>query len=151
MGFVNEYYTPEDVKRYHLAEIDDKYGLGLSRGDSWTVDRARGFYLRRMEQGREHEAGQQVFDFLLGDRLLRVRLTVEGGGKIGESGWRHYGLMRVDLVKKDFRCPPRPEKIHPEIEPYLNKILPILKEALTAYRNFGVYTKTTTFTATFDF
>ncbi|MRR52295.1 MAG: hypothetical protein EG825_15530 [Rhodocyclaceae bacterium] len=151
MAFVNEYYTPEDAKQYHLKEVDANYGGPATRSDSWTVDRERGYYLRCVERCREEALGQLVFDLHWKRRLLRIRLTKQSDAVRGGPGWGHYGLLRIDLVDADFRRDWRFEKIHPDIQPLLGEILPVLKEALTTYADSGIRSATTSYTATFDF
>lgn len=53
--FVNEYITPEDAEKYHLAEIDAQF-RGGSESRDWTIDRERDIYLRNLSWEREEEA-----------------------------------------------------------------------------------------------
>jgi hypothetical protein len=145
MAFVNERYSPEDAKKFHLDEIDANYGIGLSTGNGWTVDRERGYYLRFMERGREEWLGEYVFDLFWEGHLFRFRFRVKGGGVRGGAGWRRYSLLRMDMPLSPWGEMP------PDLKPRQEETLSALKEALTAFKDFGVHSATTSFEASFDF
>lgn len=127
MAFVNEYIPAEDVKKYHLDEIDRKYGIGLGGGGGWTVDRERGYYLRHMERCREEQLGEHVYDLYWQGHLIRVRVKQESGDLDGGRTLRRYRLLRLDMAR--------------ELEADREAIVAVLKEALTAYGSFGVLSR----------
>lgn len=136
MAFVNEHIPAEDIQKYGLDEIDRKYRLGLSRGTDWTVDRERGYYLRHMERCREEQLGEHVYDLYWNGHLIRVRVKQEGGGLGHGRAWRRYRLLNLDMPQ--------------ELEAEHDAIAAVLKEALTAYGDFGILSRAE-MTLTFEF
>ena len=76
MPFVNEYISPEDAAKYHLAEIDANFhGGNISR--QWTIDRERDIYLRNLSRGREEETRHEsLWTFYWKGTPLTVRLDL---------------------------------------------------------------------------
>ena len=137
MAFVNEYISQEDFEKHQLKQKDDGYGIGVTQSDNWTIDRERDMFLRCMERCREEQAGQQIYAFYWKGNWTSVRISLQGGGPINGPQWCSYKLLRVHI----------PDSIEPHRDTYLAD----LKEAFTAYREFGVRSNSTEFTATFDF
>lgn len=144
MGFVNEYISVEDVEKYNLEAIDEKFISGGTRARDWTIDRERNIYLRNVAMGRGLEPGgnevnlsyQTTWTLYWRGNLLTMRLDLLGGrGEYGEPGWSHWRLVGL-------------ESQHPEIE--RSQVLEILKEALVAYKDFGVFSVTSGYSVTLD-
>jgi hypothetical protein len=137
MTFVNEYISKKDFAQFRLAELDDAYGIEATRSDNWTIDRERDMILRLVGRGREERAGQTEYAFYWGKRwtIARVRVTDCGGTRNGPQ-WVRYALV----------IPSFPASVPKLKELYLQD----LKEALTAYRDFGVRSNATEFSAFFD-
>ena len=47
MGFINEYISESDIKKYDIKALDEKY-YKAHYEPSWTVDHERDIYLRYM-------------------------------------------------------------------------------------------------------
>ncbi len=142
MAFVNEYISPEDVEKYGIKALDDFYFKGHSR-PSWTRDRERDIYLRYMTSGHEEFADEWTCVLYWRGRQIEAVLKVSGGGKPGGDQWSHYQLLRL-------RTPIR-RSLPNELGQDEVEAKAILKEALIAYRDFGVRSDSTNHTATFDF
>ncbi|WP_443190348.1 hypothetical protein [Pseudomonas indica] len=136
MGFVNEFMSAEDIKKYGIEEINRRF-LKSNYAPTWTVDRQRNIYLRQVASGREEFAGQKDYTFYWRGEMVVVRLDKSGGGVRGGEGWCHYKMLRLDL----------PEVLKDQCQ----EVLDDLKEALIAYQDAGVDSVTTKHTATFDF
>ena len=142
MGFVNEYISPEDVEKYGIKQLYEGYFRSAHKPD-WTVDRERDIYLGYMCRGREEFADEWTFVLYWRGRQIEATLKVSGGGKPEGEQWRHYRLLEL-------RTPPQgwlPNELgQDEVE-----AKGILKEALVAFRDFGVRSDSTKHTVTFDF
>lgn len=85
MAFVNEYVSDEDVKKYGLEEINRRYSkIDIPGRFSWTVDRERNIYLRKMRSDKD--AFWEDFTFFWQGELLAVRLSEEGTAIRGGTG-----------------------------------------------------------------
>jgi hypothetical protein len=136
MAFVNEFVSEEEAQKYGLEEIDRRYRHSSFR-PQWTVDRERDIYLREVESGREETTNRHGFTLYWNGVLIFVRLTRRGQGVPSAEGWTEWTLIGN----------PIPDDLQKERE----KIIADLKAALTAYKDFGVYSVTTHHTATFTF
>jgi hypothetical protein len=136
MTFVNEYISPEDVEKYHIKEINKQFFKGHYKPD-WTIDRERDIWLRYMTTGREDFASHWNFALYWKGRLLHIQLEVSGGGKNRGEQWRHYKILRLGVGSA--------------LQAHEAEIKADLKEALVAFRDAGVQSTSTQFTATFDF
>ncbi|AWH32968.1 MULTISPECIES: hypothetical protein [Stenotrophomonas] len=141
MPFVNEYISPEDAARYHLAEIDASFRSGgISR--QWTIDREQDIYLRILSRGLEAETKHEsVWSFYWKGTLLTLRLDLlNGNGKPGEPGWSHWLLVRLNGTNG----------LPPTLGPYKQSIKESLRQALVAYKDAGVLSGNTDYTITLD-
>lgn len=136
MGFVNEFMSAEDIKKYGIEEINRRF-LKSNYAPTWTVDRQRNIYLRQVASGREEFAGQKDYTFYWRGEMVVVRLDKSGGGVRGGEGWCHYKLIRLDLPGN--------------LQGRRQEVLSDLKEVLAAYKDAGVYSATSKHTATFEF
>lgn len=136
MAFVNEFVPEEDAKKYGLEEIDRHYRHSSFRPE-WTVDRDRDIYLREVESGREETAHHHGFTLYWKGALMFVRLARRGGGVRGGDGWTEWTLLGIAIPD--------------ELQANRAEIIADLKAALTAYKDFGFRSATTTHTATFIF
>ena len=136
MTFVNEYISPEDVEKYHIKEIDKQFFKGHHK-PSWTIDREHNIWLRYMTTGHEEFANHWTFSFFWKEKLMDAEFEVTGGGHRSGNGWRHYKLRRFVLSSA--------------LKPLEPEIIADLKEALIAFRDFGVRSLSTQCTVTFDF
>lgn len=144
MGFVNEYISDADVEKYNLKAIDEKFISGGTHARDWTIDRERNIYLRNVAMGRGLEPGgnkvnlsyQTTWTLYWRGDLLTMRLDLlDGKGGCGEPGWSHWRLVWL-------------EGEHAEIG--RREVLEVLKEALLAYKDFGVFSVTSGYSVTLD-
>lgn len=134
MAFVNEYIPEADSEKYGIKEINKRF---LSTGTSWTIDRERDIYLRNVAHGREEFRHQSTWTFYWHGELLVVKLDmVKAGGKRGEACWAHKKIRGIELPQ--------------HLEGKRAEILNDLREALTAYKDGGVFATATTYTLTLD-
>lgn len=148
MAFVNEYMSDDDIKKYGIEEID-KFFNKAHYQPSWTVDRDRNVYLRYVQSGREETSQEWDFTYYWKGHLLFVRLHVEGGGKRGGDGWSSYSKLRMGLPEQYYLL--NAVFLPEALKANEAEIKADLKEALIAFRDFGVFSATATHTATFDF
>lgn len=141
MPFVNEYITPEDEEKYHLAEIDADFNGG-NRSRQWTIDREHDVYLRNLARGREEEnRHESTWTFYWRGTPLTLRLALlDAWGKAGEPGGGHWRLIFLNgsnglpLALKGDR----------------HAILDHLKQALMAYKDGGVFSLKTSYSVILD-
>lgn len=137
MAFVNEYIPEADIEKYGIKEINKKFVVGGTNARDWTVDRVRDMYLRNVANGREEFRHQSTWTFYWHGELMRVDLDiVEAGGKRGEACWSHKKIRGIQIPQ--------------HLEDRRSEILSDLKEALTAYKDGGVFATATTYTLTLD-
>lgn len=136
MAFVNEFTPEEDIKKYGLEEIDQRYRHATFHSQ-WTVDRERDIYLREVESGREETANRHGFTLYWKGALIFVRLTSKGEGVRGGEGWEEWTLLG--------------DPIPDTLQGNRAEIIADLKAALTAYKGSGMYSTLTSYIATFTF
>lgn len=133
MAFVNEYATDEDIEKYDLNGIWDKYHPArkgkyfLGQRPAFTIDRERNIFFMPICQGREEHANRKtVLLWLNGLHVLAVLDLADSSSKsFKEVPYRmDWELVRVDAEK--------------EIRESRNVIFSLLKEALVVYGYSGV-------------
>lgn len=134
MPFVNEYVSSDDKAKYRLSEIDAKFFGGVSR--QWTIDRERDIYLRLLSRGSEQDSlHRQTWSLYWKGELLTLRLdVVDGAGALGQPGWTHWRLISMGAPLSVAR----------------DELLVGLREALTAYKDGGVYAAASHYVVTLD-
>ncbi|WP_372390344.1 hypothetical protein ACCQ05_11595 [Xanthomonas sp. NCPPB 3582] len=137
MPFVNEFIPAPDVVKYNLEGIDRDFVVGGTNARDWTIDRDRDLYLRNVANGGGTEIevrNQTKFSFYWHGELLTLRLDlVDGGGTRGQSGWSHWRLMWINGGDG------LPEHLKDDKDQFIAD----LKEALLAYKDFGVHSRNT--------
>lgn len=136
MGFVNEHVSAEDIEKYGLEQIDKRYRKAHFQ-PAWTVNREKDIYLRWMSAGREELCDHEYFTFYWQGTLLDVETKRRGVGTRGGKGESTWALVRLEIPQNI--CDKKSE------------ILLDLKEALAAFKDFGVRSTTTDHTAKFEF
>ncbi len=137
MAFINEYIPEADVKKYGIEEIDKRFIVGGTRARDWTIDREREIYLRNVANGREEIRYQSTWTLYWKGELITLVLHLLGGaGKRGEPGWSHWKLHHIYIPSY--------------LEDCRDEILADLKDALTAYKDGGVFSSNTTYSVTLD-
>lgn len=141
MPFVNEFIPAEDVEKYGLKEIDKHFVVGGTNSRQWTIDRARDIYLRNVSRGREEFRNQTEWTFYWHGEELTLRLDLlEGKGGRGEPGWSHWKLVWLNGS----------HGLPAHLKASKEQVLQDLKDALTAYKDFGVYSSNTDYSVTLD-
>lgn len=135
MGFVNEFIPEEDVEKYGLEAIDEKFFIGRTSSRHWTIDRKRDIYLRNVARGGGAEPelrSQTVWSFYWHGELIYMRLdSVDGGGEVGGVGWSHWKMVWLNGSNG----------LPPQLQDKKEQIFADVEEALTAYRSAGAYSR----------
>lgn len=139
MAFVNEYISDEDVKKYDLEAIDRRNIVGGTSARDWTFDRERDIYLRNVgRRGRDQEVSHQLIWNLYWNReLIEVAIDLVGStGGIGEHCSAHWRIRHINFPT--------------QLRDQRDEILASLREALLAYKDGGVFSRSTSFSMTLD-
>lgn len=137
MPFINELISEADLVKYDIKAIDRKFKLARSRDVHWTVDRERDVYLRCVANGRDEYRRRSTWTLYWKGDVLTVELNLIGaGGELGGAGWSHWRLESLGLP--------------PKLEDRRSDILADLKEALTAYKDAGVFSTSSSHVLTLD-
>lgn len=143
MGYVNEFIPADDIKKYSIEEIDSKF-VGGSRSRQWTIDRERNSYLRNVSRGGGSDPdlrNQTTWTFFWQGELITLQLDLlEASGDPGEPGWSHWLLVRANGSNG------LPNHLRSQGIEFLDD----LKQALTAYKDLGVYSSNTGYEVTLD-
>ncbi len=132
MGFVNEYASDEDIEKYELHEIWDKYHP-RRRGDyyggerpSFTIDRENKIFFMVIARGIREEGNQATFLLSWNGEHITGRIKQDGGSsELGSSPFlRVWHLLMLD----------RPESSKVSDSEVKN----CLKDALKVYGYWGV-------------
>ena len=137
MAFVNEYVSPEDVKKYDLDGINQRFGKDPALRYQWTVDRERNVFLIWMDAGREEFSARQTLLLWWQGISVFVRLLSATTGTLGSQVTSRWQLQQINLP--------------PELVTKRTEILDVLKEALVAYKVSGIGLPVPRHTATFEF
>lgn len=136
MAFIIEYISAENIKKYDIEALDKRFHKGHYK-PSWTVDHERNMYLRYMTKEHEEFSNHLTFCFYWKGIVIEVVVISTGGGLRNGEQWGHYKLLRWNLPAN---------LIAQEAE-----IKTDLKEAFVAFKDWGILSTATTYTATFDF
>ncbi|MGO0999629.1 hypothetical protein [Lysobacter sp. CA196] len=133
MPFVNEFIPAEDVEKYGIKAIDEKFIVGGTDARDWTVDRDRNIYLRNVAMGAGAELelrNQLTWSFYWRGDLLTLRLDLLAAtGGPGEPGWSHWKLVWLNGSNG----------LPQHLRQYKTQVIEDLKAALTIYQGSGVY------------
>ena len=136
MTFINEYISAEDKKRYNIDNINEKY-IAAGVSSQWTIDRDRNIYLREVSAGIGHSGKNRIWNFFWNGTLIEIKIEIlSSGGERGALCWAHKKIH-------DFQLPHT-------LESNREEILSDLKEALTAYKDGGVFATAATYNLTLD-
>jgi hypothetical protein len=134
MAFVNEYATDEDIEKYDLNGIWDKYHPArkgkyyVGQRPGFTIDRERNIFFIRVRQGRFDESNRTTALLWINGRHIIVELDIVGG-------------LNLKGIKSDpYRMKWELTGYHPQLGGSESKgqIMSILNEALIAYGYSGV-------------
>ncbi|WP_255754922.1 hypothetical protein [Massilia sp. erpn] len=134
---MNERIQKSDISKYNIEEINKKFVVGGSNSDQWTIDRDRNIYLRCVARGREEFRNQSTWTLhCMGDLISLDLELLAGEGEGGEPGWSHWKLRHLSIPS--------------HLNDNRSEILAILRDALTAYKDGGIYSINTTYSVTLD-
>jgi hypothetical protein len=137
MTFINEYISAEDLKKYDIENIDKRFIVGGTSSRSWTVDRERDIYLRTVARGREEFSHQSTWTFYWHGELIILELdNISTSGVAGGERCGHKKLRSITIPN--------------HLEASYDEILADLKEALTAYKDGGVFATATAYSVIID-
>lgn len=136
MPFIVEEVSEADIKKYDLRAINEKH-CKADFGYEWVRDSDRDIYLRFLTQGHHSASKHHEFSFFWKGNLLSVRLDKETevlGEAKGKSTWKFVGWdIGQDLLAQRL------------------EIVVDLKDALRAYKNFGLHSSLADHTTVFTF
>lgn len=139
MAFVNEYISPQDAAAYGVKEIDRRYVVGGTSATHWTIDRERGIYLRHVANGpREPELFHKgTWTLFFDGELIEIGIdNLASTGGLSQPCTSHKAVRSMQLPAR--------------LEGRRDEILAVLREALLAYRDGGVYAGATSFSLRLD-
>lgn len=138
MAFINEYIPPADLVKYEIEKIDKKYLIGGTSSRTWTIDRERDVYLRKVAAGREEDAARLTWTLHWKGDLIHVEIETIRIDR-GAAGQRHAyeTVRRIDIP------------VH--LADRHDEILNDLRDALVAYKDGGVFATATSYTLTLNF
>lgn len=143
MTFINEFVSDEDINKYELNELWDRYHpVSPSKGVrhlSWTVDKEKNIFLIHLKSGREEFANESTF--LLwwnGEEIIAHLLRYSGFCRpregVGQVIWELQDITSpqgIKVVEKD--------------------ILDTLKLSLKTYGFMGAHREIKNYTVDFKF
>lgn len=141
MAFINEQIPASDLEKYGIVDINDEANV-VNFESMWTVDRERNIYLRWMSPERG-QPGRNNFTFYWKGFLFFIALKRDGNGIRGGKGTTIWSIWPGD-GEGHLHLPI-------SLETERVNIIADLKTALTAFKEFGVYTTTSEHTAYFEF
>ncbi len=137
MAFINEKISYADVQEYQLSLVDQRFVVGGTGARHWTVDVALNARLRCVANGREEDSHNSVWTLNLAGGLVVARLErISSYAKAGQSGWKHLKLLELEVEEG--------------IELENDKIVQILINGLTAYKDGGIYSLCSDFKVTLE-
>jgi hypothetical protein len=149
MAFITEYIPADDIEKYGIKDICKFFMVGCYEAD-WMIDRERNTYLLYLKSGREEAAQDLEFYFYWQGHATFLRVHRNGGGTRGGPGWSHYSFLRMGRPEVHFTV--IKEILLPdELKQHQAQIIADLKDALIAFKDFGMYSTSTESTTTFDF
>ena len=138
MAFVNEEIPEADVEKYGLEKIDNELlSIGKTYSRSWTIDRARDIYLRRVARGRDELSHISTWTFSWKGVLIWFKQEIiDFKGARNAPCWIHQKVY-------DFRMPE-------SLQSHREEIFRDLHDAFLAYRDGGIFDTSTEFSMQLD-
>lgn len=139
MGFVNEYISKEDFKKYDFERLNMRPRGGMDTSTSWTINREEDIWLRKFYTESDHTAptggftGISAWDFYWKGTLLLVKvktLSLIGGG-VGQPCHLRRKLLSLDIPTA--------------LENERAQVIKDLESAFTAYKDGGVLSQSSDF------
>jgi len=137
MAFVNEYISDEDIERYHLKNLIEKYKRYTYSPDidniNWTIDKEEDIWL--IFFGREHDPDmdhgytrEHIFVLYYKGQLIEARLWLEEDSSFNIS-------TRPYIINWKLLSLHSPSK---NININIDEIKKVLCKALTNYGKYGI-------------
>ena len=137
MTFVNEYISAEEIKKYDLENINKRFIVGATKARDWTINRERNIYLRNVANGREEFSHQSKWTFYWHGELIILELdNISTSGVAGGERCGHKKLRSITIPH--------------HLKTNYVEIIVDLKEALTVYKDGGVFATATAYTLILD-
>ena len=137
MAFVNEEVSKEDAEKYGMEKIDENYLVGRIYDRTWTIDRARDIYLRRVARGRDELSHISTWTFSWKGALIWFkRAMIDFKGARNAPCWSHQKAY-------DFRIPET-------VQSHREEIFRDLHDAFLAYKTGGIYATCTEYSMQLD-
>ena len=140
MTFINERVPAEDFEKYKVDQVnrDKRFHSAGIISQSWTIDRERNIYLRKIGGGGHASAmNKMTWSFFWKGELLVVKLALmDHSGRPGGPGWTHWKIRQFDI----------PE----HLQDRKAEILADLESALVGYKDGGIYSRTTDYRVTLE-
>ena len=138
MGFVNEFISEEDQKRYDFSRIKRPplYHKSI-RPYTWTVDRARDVFMVTTGGGERGFPNEQHFALWWHGDIVNVQLERADTGQISGHTTTSWRLIRIEVP--------------PQLAAQKDEVIATLKEALTEYKVHGAGIPVASHVATFSF
>jgi len=100
MAFINEVMKADDVQRFNIERIDDRFKTDGIYSRSWAVDRDRNMYLRCVARLGKGMDTQSVWTFYWYEELLKVVLEMYADCKQSDDlnypGWKLANISEFD-------------------------------------------------------
>lgn len=146
MAFVNEFVPIEDIHKYGLKQQWDKYHryhpYDIENPFSpltWTVDRERDVFFMQARSGKEEFSAEvECIFWWRGEYLGVLIIAVDGAASIPED--KGFKTWKLGAIRKPDNSTASDEDI-----------IPVLKEALTAYGCRGIYRQLSDYPVNFTF
>ncbi len=144
MIFINEYIPEEDFEKYNFAELNKRpRGAGSTPARYWTIDREANIWLHKFYTESDHTepdggyTGLSYWNYFWKGTLIMLEIKLmDAGGKRGGHCWARKKLISIDLPDK--------------LETQRSEVLKDLEAALTAYKDGGVLSSSSSYTLEFE-
>ncbi len=134
MAFVNENISEDDRQKYNIDRFDEEFVVGGTRSSQWTIDRERNIYFKNVVRGREENSGASKWILYVDEVAFIVSIENISTEKI--NGSHKHSIKKLKGVKV----------LDGAGNPYGDAyILDLIKEVLIAYREFGMFSKSKTY------
>lgn len=137
MPFVNARISPEDRVKYRLDEEERRFG-GDSPQLDWVIDRERDIYLRCVRSGGPWASHMFTYALYWKGQVARFDITLLSASPLVDGhASSHQKVTKVVLP--------------PSLEGERQQILDTLRDALTAQKDGGLYSRAKTYSLKLDF
>jgi len=126
MPFINEIIKSDDVKRFNIEAINNKFNVDGQCLRTWIVDRDRNMYLRCVAKSQHGRHARYTWTFYwYGDLLVVEMELLENTDTSGGAQQMHWKLCNIAEYDSD--------EFPPELQQQQDEILEDLGLALNAF------------------